>query len=271
MASDTKHPTNGGGSPTHVVIVGGGFAGIGCARGLAGEDSVRVTLIDEHNYHQFQPLLYQVATSQLAATSIASSLRQTFHDYPNVDVKLGEVTQVDTATHTIRTRDGETISGDILVLAAGAQANFFNTPGAAQHTFPTTFVSVPLDSAPSRNSPQPVAPPDPVCTPIRTRNGRVDSPAHAPLRELAHRPRPQSQHAPSQTRHAHHRRSSSRQIHCEPRSRRGPSRHYERKLADGKTRNEALRCLKRRLSDVVFRQLVIDLEQPAAAPNTAAP
>ena len=88
MASDTKHPTNGPPS-THVVIVGGGFAGIGCARELAGEDSVHVTLIDQHNYHQFQPLLYQVATSQLAATSIASSLRKTFHEHDNVDVKTG--------------------------------------------------------------------------------------------------------------------------------------------------------------------------------------
>ena len=135
MASDTKHPTNGPPS-THVVIVGGGFAGIGCARELAGEDSVHVTLIDQHNYHQFQPLLYQVATSQLAATSIASALRTTFREHDNVDVKLGEVIEVDTAAHSVRTREGELIEGDVLVLAAGAQANFFNTPGAAEHAFP---------------------------------------------------------------------------------------------------------------------------------------
>jgi NADH dehydrogenase len=118
------------------VIVGGGFAGIGCARELAGEDAVHVTLVDQHNYHQFQPLLYQVATSQLAATSIASSLRKMFHDYPNVDVKLGEVTEVNTAAHSVRTGAGGLIEGDVLVLAAGAQANFFNTPGAAEHAFP---------------------------------------------------------------------------------------------------------------------------------------
>ena len=57
----------------HVVIVGGGFAGVGCARRLAGRDDVRVTLIDRNNYHQFQPLLYQVATSQLASSDIAYS------------------------------------------------------------------------------------------------------------------------------------------------------------------------------------------------------
>jgi NADH dehydrogenase FAD-containing subunit len=86
----------GNGKPqTRVVIVGGGFAGIGCAKELAGEDAVHVTLIDQHNYHQFQPLLYQVATSQLSATDIAASLRKTFHDDDNVDVKLAEVTEVD--------------------------------------------------------------------------------------------------------------------------------------------------------------------------------
>ena len=138
MASSTMHATNGGGE-RHVVIVGGGFAGLGCARELAGEDSVRVTLIDKHNYHQFQPLLYQVATSQLAADSVASSLRKAFHAEPNVDVKLGEVTEIDAATHTVVTADGETIKGDVLVLAAGAQANFFNTPGAAEHCVPAVL------------------------------------------------------------------------------------------------------------------------------------
>jgi NADH dehydrogenase len=119
-----------------VVVVGGGFAGLGCARGLADAESVRVTLIDQHNYHQFQPLLYQVATSQLAATSIASSLRKAFHSSSNVAFKLGEVTAVDAATRTVQMKDGETIAGDILVLAAGAQANFFGTPGAVEHAFP---------------------------------------------------------------------------------------------------------------------------------------
>ncbi len=135
MAFGTRHTTNGK-PQTHVVIVGGGFAGLGCARGLAGEDAVQVTLIDQHNYHQFQPLLYQVASAQLAATSIASSLRKTFHDHSNVDVKLGEVTEVDPLARSVRTREGGTVEGDVLVLAAGAQANFFGTPGAAQHAFP---------------------------------------------------------------------------------------------------------------------------------------
>jgi NADH dehydrogenase len=119
-----------------VVIVGGGFAGVGCARKLAEHDDVRVTLIDRNNYHQFQPLLYQVATSQLASSDIAFSLRKLFHDDLNVDVKLGEVVSVDPATRTVTTADGERFSGDALVLAAGSQPNFFRTPGADDHAFP---------------------------------------------------------------------------------------------------------------------------------------
>ncbi|MGZ4173337.1 MAG: NAD(P)/FAD-dependent oxidoreductase [Solirubrobacteraceae bacterium] len=140
MTPGSEHPTDGQ-TPTHVVIVGGGFAGLGCARELAGEDSVHVTLIDQHNYHQFQPLLYQVATAQLSATDIASSLRKAFHSDDNVDVKLAEVTEVDPASRSVRTADGESYAGDILVLASGAQVNFFNTPGAAEHAFPLYSVA----------------------------------------------------------------------------------------------------------------------------------
>jgi NADH dehydrogenase len=135
VASGGSHAVDG--QPgVHVVIVGGGFAGLGCGLGLKDEDAVRVTLIDQHNYHQFQPLLYQVATSQLSASDIAFSLRQAFHGVNNVDVKLAEVTGVDPLTRTVSTKEGETYQGDVLVLAAGARANFFGTPGAAEHSFP---------------------------------------------------------------------------------------------------------------------------------------
>src|SRR5689334_10695644 len=119
-----------------VVIVGGGFAGVGCARALARHDDVHVTLIDRNNYHQFQPLLYQVATSQLAPADVAFSLRKLFADEANVDVKLAEVESVDPATHTVTTAGGESYSGEALVLAAGSQPNFFRTPGAEEHAFP---------------------------------------------------------------------------------------------------------------------------------------
>ena len=121
---------------THVVIVGAGFAGLGCARELAKHEDVRVTLIDRNNYHQFQPLLYQVATSQLARGDVAFSLRKLFRDHPNIDVKLGEVASVDPQSRSVTTADGQGFGGDVLVLAAGSRARFFKTPGAAEHAFP---------------------------------------------------------------------------------------------------------------------------------------
>ena len=120
----------------HVVIVGGGFAGLGCAEELAEHEDVSITLIDRNNYHQFQPLLYQVATSQLAGTDIAHSLRDVFAEQNNVDIKLAEVASVDAPTRTVTADDGEQWTGDVLVLAAGSVPNFFNTPGAAENTFP---------------------------------------------------------------------------------------------------------------------------------------
>ena len=79
----------------HVVIVGGGFAGLGCARALAHRREVRVTLLDKNNFHQFQPMLYQVATSQLAPADVAYSLRKAFLRTENVDLKLTEAVSID--------------------------------------------------------------------------------------------------------------------------------------------------------------------------------
>ena len=123
-----------------VVIVGGGFAGVGCAKELAKHDFA-VTVLDRHNYHQFQPLLYQVATAELSITDIARPLRAIFHRDRNVLVKELEVTDVDAATKTVTTADGQTFSGDYLVLAAGSRPNFFNTNGAPEHAFPLYTVT----------------------------------------------------------------------------------------------------------------------------------
>ena len=120
----------------HVVIVGGGFAGVSCAHDLARSGKVRVTLVDRHNYHQFKPLFYQVATSQLTPGDVGLSLRKIFRKFPNVDIKLADVNTIDPKSGSVRTKEGQTYQGDFLVLAAGAQANFFNTPGAEANTFP---------------------------------------------------------------------------------------------------------------------------------------
>ena len=131
MTESAEQPKN----TKHVVIVGGGFAGLHCARKVAANPDIRVTLIDRHNYQQFQPLFYQVATSLLSASNIAFNLRSTLIKHPNVDVKLAEVVSVDLNSRTVHTAQGGQHQGDFLVLAAGSEANFFNTPGA-EHTYP---------------------------------------------------------------------------------------------------------------------------------------
>lgn len=123
-----------------VVVVGGGFAGVGCATRLARHD-VAVTLLDRNNYHQFQPLLYQVATAELAVVDVARPLRGIFARHPSVRVKRVDVVSVDVDGRSVTTADGDTFGGDYLVLAAGSKPNFFNTPGAQQHAFPLYSVA----------------------------------------------------------------------------------------------------------------------------------
>ncbi len=119
-----------------VVIVGAGFAGLGCARALAKHKDVHVVLVDRHDYHQFQPLLYQVATSQLARADVVFSLHELFHSHDNVEVVAGEVTAVDPVERAVTTADGRRFTADALVLSAGSRARFFETPGAEEHSFP---------------------------------------------------------------------------------------------------------------------------------------
>jgi NADH dehydrogenase len=118
-----------------VVIVGGGFAGVACAKEL-GRHDIDVTLIDKNTYHQFQPLLYQVATAQLAVQDVRLPLRELFRKRRSVMVKNAAVTSIDPASRSVSTDDGVTFSGDHLVLAMGTQPNFFGVPGAEEHAFP---------------------------------------------------------------------------------------------------------------------------------------
>ena len=115
-----------GGSATRhrVVIVGGGFGGLHCARGL-GRAPVDVTLIDRRNFHLFQPLLYQVATGGLSPANIASPLRSILNDQPHTRVVLGEVADLDLAANAVVLADGDRVPFDTLVLAAGSTHHYF--------------------------------------------------------------------------------------------------------------------------------------------------
>lgn len=116
---------------TRVVIVGGGFAGINAAKTLAQNESVSVTLIDKHNYHTFNPLLYQVASAELEVESISSSLRGIFRKFSNVSCVLANVTGIDHQGKIVTTDEGN-FEYDYLVLASGSVTAFFGTKGAEE-------------------------------------------------------------------------------------------------------------------------------------------
>lgn len=116
--------SSGQGTQHHVVVVGGGFAGLSAVRALAGDD-VRITLVDRRNHHLFQPLLYQVATAGLSAPDIAAPLRHILRRQHNVEVRLGEVSGVDTTKHQVRLSDGAVLDYDSLLLASGATHAYF--------------------------------------------------------------------------------------------------------------------------------------------------
>ena len=120
------------GAVPHVVIVGGGFAGLWAARALRGSP-VRITLLDRGNHHLFQPLLYQVATAGLSAPNIAAPLRHILRRQQNVTVLLGEVARLDPDAHRLALADGRTLDYDKLVLATGATHAYFGHDDWAPH------------------------------------------------------------------------------------------------------------------------------------------
>lgn len=106
-----------------VVVIGGGFAGLNFVKKLKNKN-VQVVVIDKNNFHQFQPLLYQVATSGIVPDSIAFPLRKQFKNYTNVFFRMGEVLKVESETKQLVTNIG-TLNYDYLVLATGSDTNFF--------------------------------------------------------------------------------------------------------------------------------------------------
>ncbi len=109
---------------TRAVIVGAGFGGLAAARGLA-RAPIDVTVIDRHNYHLFQPLLYQVATAALSEADIAMPIRAILRDQDNARVLLDDVTGIDLVGRRVDTRLGGAHRYDYLVLATGARYNYF--------------------------------------------------------------------------------------------------------------------------------------------------
>lgn len=118
-----------------VIIVGAGFAGLRLARKLNNKPGFEVLLIDRFNYHQFQPLFYQVATAALDASNISFPLRKAFHNSKNVRIRVEEVKQVVAAQNKIVTQSEE-IGYDVLVLAMGADTNFFGNQNLESNAFP---------------------------------------------------------------------------------------------------------------------------------------
>lgn len=117
-----------------LVVLGAGFAGLQLARRI-NSDHYDVVLIDRYNFHQFQPLFYQVATARLEPSSISFPLRKVFQKKDNVHVRITPVERVDTLTKVVFTADGQ-IPYDELVIATGCTSNFFGNKNIEQHAFP---------------------------------------------------------------------------------------------------------------------------------------
>ena len=118
-----------------IIIVGGGFGGLKLARKLSNKKGFEILLIDKFNYHQFQPLFYQVATAGLDASNISFPLRKAFQKSKNIRIRITDLKQIISAENKIVTGTGEE-QYDILVLATGADTNFFGNQQLEDHAFP---------------------------------------------------------------------------------------------------------------------------------------
>jgi NADH dehydrogenase len=107
-----------------VVILGGGFAGLHAAQALK-RAPLEITVIDRHNYHLFQPLLYQVATGSLSPGEIAAPIRGILSDQKNASVFLGEAVDINPAAKRVLLKDGAAIPYDSLIVATGSQGSYF--------------------------------------------------------------------------------------------------------------------------------------------------
>ena len=118
-----------------VVVVGAGFGGLSAARTLAGT-GVEVTLVDQRNFHTFQPLLYEVATAGLDPGDVAYPIRAIFGRVPNVNFRYARVTGVDWDERAVTLDQGDPIPFDSIIVASGVTATFFGVPGASELSHP---------------------------------------------------------------------------------------------------------------------------------------
>ncbi len=118
-----------------LIIIGGGFGGLRLARNLSNKPGFEITLIDKFNFHQFQPLFYQVATAGLDASNISFPLRKVFHNSKNVRFRMAEVQQIITDKNKVVTTIGE-FDYDALVIATGADTNFFGNKNLTDNALP---------------------------------------------------------------------------------------------------------------------------------------
>ena len=118
-----------------VLILGGGFAGVGAAQKLKDADA-EVVLVDRHDYHTFQPMLYQLATGLVEMTAVGHSLRDLLQEHENTTIHQATVAAVDLGAREARFDELEPIAYDYLVFGLGAEVTFFGTEGAAEHAFP---------------------------------------------------------------------------------------------------------------------------------------
>ena len=124
---------------TRIVIVGAGFGGLALAQKLAKHD-VQIVLLDKNNYHQFQPLFYQVAMAGLEPSSISFPLRKIFQHKKNVHIRITKVLKINTEQRTLETELGE-LSYNYLVMAMGADTNFFGMQNIIDNAMPMKSVS----------------------------------------------------------------------------------------------------------------------------------
>ena len=128
----------------HIVVIGGGFAGVNIAKSLANKKDFQVTLVDKNNYNFFPPLIYQVATAYLEPTSISYPFRKLFSGKDNLHFRLGEVKKIVPAENKIILDSGE-LTYDQLVFATGAETNYFGMENVKQHAIPMKTLSDALE------------------------------------------------------------------------------------------------------------------------------